>query len=76
VAGENDTPREKGSPLKTTEAELGPYSGPITLHDASMGAKYMLRRKMSMWGNIGRTGRPGDLHHRTHLNTILGNDAH
>jgi hypothetical protein len=38
VAGEDDTPREKGSLLKTTEAELGPYSGPITLHDASMAA--------------------------------------
>jgi hypothetical protein len=35
-AGEDDTPREKGSPLKTTEAEPVPW-GTITLHDASMG---------------------------------------
>jgi hypothetical protein len=49
VAGENDTPREKGSPLKTTEAEPGPED-PITLHDASMGGICMLRRKKSMPG--------------------------
>ena len=46
-----DTPREKGSPLKTTEAELDPRmypACPITLHDASMTAMWRAAVQKSM----------------------------